>query len=431
MQFIKSIFNSMRGYKLFGFGGFNGYAPYEQTRLIEEGYATNADLYAIIKRTAETGANIPIVLEYLNENGNWEKMEEETSDPVEQRLIALLKRPNSEQDFITYFEQAIAYLLMTGESFTKGDKIAGTDLFSSFYAIPSNYVEVNNKDKSFPVTPESYTICSPDNLTKGEDVEKKNMLFVKYHNPTEQGVYTARGMSPLQAGYLTLMASNEVNVANAEILKNKGAAGILSNESGKPLKDEERNVLQKMLDGMLGGSEKAGKIISSPVKMSYLQLGMSAVDLQIIESGTIKLRQLANLYGADSSLFNDPANKTYSNRTEASKDFYNGAVLPPVNRIIQGLNYWLLKPFSEDTGRMYRLKADTSKIEVLQKDQKAEAEKNKVVSESISSLSTLVSQGQLDSVSAINTLVYAHGMSFEQAQELIPSGPINQMNNEE
>ena len=153
---------------------------------------------------------------------------------------------------------------------------------------------------------------------------------------------------------------------------------------------------------------------------------MSSTDLQIIESGVFKLRQLCNIYAVDSSLFNDPANKTYNNRTEATKSFYNEAVIPAVNRIIKGLNSWLLAPFSEDTGVKYRLSIDTSQIEALQKDQKAEAEKNKVVSESVTSIATLVSQGQLDSTSAINILVYSHGMTQEQASEIIPNGPMNE-----
>ena len=165
------------------------------------------------------------MLQYIDQDGNWQKLEEGGSDPVEQRLIELLKNPNEDQDFSTYLEEAISYLLMTGESFTKGDEIVGTDLFSSFYIVPSNYVEVVDDIKSFPVTPESYVVQNPNSSLTGEAVEKENMMFIKYQNPTIVGNETARGMSPLQAGYLSLMASNEVNVANSEILKNKGATG--------------------------------------------------------------------------------------------------------------------------------------------------------------------------------------------------------------
>jgi hypothetical protein len=70
------------------------------------------------------------------------------------------------------------------------------------------------------------------------------------------------------------------------------------------------------------------------------------------------------------------------------------------------------------------IKLDTSKIEVLQKDKKAEAEKNKIVSESISNLASKVSLNQIDSNTAKNILIYSYGMTEQQANELIPDKQI-------
>jgi len=70
------------------------------------------------------------------------------------------------------------------------------------------------------------------------------------------------------------------------------------------------------------------------------------------------------------------------------------------------------------------IKLDTSKIEVLQKDKKAEAEKNKIVSESISNLASKVSLNQIDSNTAKNILIYSYGMTEQQASELIPDNQI-------
>ena len=70
------------------------------------------------------------------------------------------------------------------------------------------------------------------------------------------------------------------------------------------------------------------------------------------------------------------------------------------------------------------IKLDTSKIEVLQKDKKAEAEKNKIVSESISNLASKVSLNQIDSNTAKNILIYSYGMTESQANELIPDNQI-------
>jgi phage portal protein BeeE len=68
----------------------------------------------------------------------------------------------------------------------------------------------------------------------------------------------------------------------------------------------------------------------------------------------------------DSSLFNDPANKTYNNRKEAEKALYTGAVMPNMNKLETGLNRWLVPGFFP--GRMARLRVDYSNITALQED---------------------------------------------------------------
>ncbi len=431
MGFLNSIGSFLKsGFNVIGFNGFGGFSRASQTKLIQDGYASNTDLYAIIKKISETGANYDYVLQ-IKVDGKWERVEEDKSnDTWERDLIKLLKQPNDDQDWFSYMEQSIGYLLMTGESFTKGTPIVGYEgFYSSIYIAPSNYVNVIEEDNKFPVSPESYEI---DNISSGNDekVPKSEMLFVRYFNPTDYGVESARGLSPLQAGYLSLLASNEVNIANAEILKNKGASGIISNDSGKPMTDPERTKFQDLLDKLLGGGKKAGKAIASSAKVSWTQLGMSPTDLKIIESGVFKLRQLCNLFSEDSSLYNDPANKTFNNRKEATKAHHNEAVLPVVNRLLRGLNIWLIGPYNERTGRQYRLVVDKSTIDALQEDQQAEAKKNSTVTKSLSDIATRVSEGKLDSSSAKQILMFSYKLTEDQANNIIPEGSVQKQNGE-
>jgi phage portal protein BeeE len=67
------------------------------------------------------------------------------------------------------------------------------------------------------------------------------------------------------------------------------------------------------------GASKFGKAIATSANVDFIQMGMDATQLKIIESAVMKLRDLCNLYGVDSSLFNDPANKTYNNRNRPIK----------------------------------------------------------------------------------------------------------------
>jgi len=62
----------------------------------------------------------------------------------------------------------------------------------------------------------------------------------------------------------------------------------------------------------------------------------------------------------------------------------------------------------------------------LQKDKKQEAEKNKIVTDSISSLASKVTLGQLDSQSAKNILMFSYGVTEEEADQLIPDNPTTE-----
>jgi phage portal protein BeeE len=70
-------------------------------------------------------------------------------------------------------------------------------------------------------------------------------------------------------------------------------------------------------------------------------MGMSPVDLNIIESDRMDLRSLCNVYHVPSELFNDAANKTYSNTKEAGSAVYTNAVLPALNQFRDALNQFI------------------------------------------------------------------------------------------
>lgn len=53
------------------------------------------------------------------------------------------------------------------------------------------------------------------------------------------------------------------------------------------------------------------------------------------------IRELCNLFGIDSSLMNDPENKTYSNKTEAVKQLYTGIIIPAAYQFAAALSHAL------------------------------------------------------------------------------------------
>ena len=139
---------------------------------------------------------------------------------------------------------------------------------------------------------------------------------------------------------------------------------------------------------------------------------MTPTEMQFLQSGDIKLRNLCMLYGLDSKLFGDPKASTYNNQPEVARGAWNNSVIPFNNKIVSYLN--------------------TSHIQELQKDKKVEAEKNKIVIEGITSL---VGSNMSDDAKVM-MLTKLYDVEEDEAQILIEtngndSGQTNEGANQE
>jgi phage portal protein BeeE len=94
--------------------------------------------------------------------------------------------------------------------------------------------------------------------------------------------------------------------------------------------------------------------------------------LQILETGVVSLRAICNVFGLDSSLFNDPENKTYSNRTEAERSMYTNCIMPISNKLSESFTYFLCR--NHFPNRHVRMRQDFSRIEALQQNFKEKAD---------------------------------------------------------
>ena len=372
-----SIFNkkSHGSYSSYGWYGHSAFSfnRYDEQKLVEEGYASNTDVYAIVRKISETGSHI-----------KWKLVEELRDGSIEEvtegDLYELLKQPNDKQTRKEFTEEWLTYLLTTGNDYIWGMSAEGMgDVIRQMAILPSIVTEPLIYQTGIMREVVGYQVEYGTNL----QIPVEQVLHSKFIDPSYYGLDSAKGLSPLQAGYMSLNASNNRQEAASVMLQNKGAAGILSSGGDYPLTAEEAETVQGALDRKLGNSKNFNRVIATSANLSFSQIGMSAQDLQIIEQGQLTLRELCNLYSLDSSLFNDPANKTLNNRKEATKSLYTESVIPTTQRLIDGLNSWLIPTWSLRDRKNYKIELVTEHIEALQSDQKVEAEKDKIVMEGI------------------------------------------------
>lgn len=399
--------------QLVGFDGFIKPKQNEQ-KLLDDGYGSNVTVFAIIKRIADAGADIPKVL----------VTEEDPTNPItEGEVFDMFQTPGVMQGEVLtqfdYFEALITYLLGSGNTYQHILKAIGFgELPQRMEILPSGLMApLQNRSFRTPVLGYKFTDKSQTVPFGAEEI-----MHTKYVNPTRQGLSSLEGLSPLQAALFSMTGSNDIQKAISIMVKHQGARGILTNKSERLQDPEELEVLTSKVNENVLGVKNFNKIHATGEDMDYLQIGMSSNDLKIIESGVLTDRQLCNAYGVSSRLFNDPANSTFNNVKEANKAMYQNAVLPTLNKILEDINRFWLGPWSEQDGVTYKLTLDLSKVDALQADQKTEAEKDKLKMEGVDKILRMPISREAKS----SLLQTDYGFSEEIANEIVaPQGGVN------
>jgi len=412
--------NGGGSYSFFGgWGSFKFTKRKQEEELIKEGYISNEDVFAVVDKLIKTASTIPMILKRL-ENDEFVKVEDSEND-----FYRLIKKPNSQQTQKEYRTEQYLNYLLTGDTYEYKREAAGFPFPTSLKIVPSQFTTIHMmNEKDFFSEIKNYQFSW---YTQNQTFSPSEIIHTQNIDPS---YCSNSGLSFLEPAYKALSTSNQVHNAEAHMIENRAATGMISSDQeGYPLTDEERERINENFKKKAGGSHNYNRILTVASQVKYTSLGLSPKDLTLTDIDINKLRKFCNVYGMSSQLFNDPANKTFNNLGEAKKSLYTEAAIPLAQLFVDSWNEHLTTIFNEVDDTIYKIVLDTSEIEVLQRDKKEEAEKNKIVVESISLLSSKVSMGQMDSQAAINILMFTYGMTQEKASELIPNNP-NQNTNE-
>ena len=374
--------------------------------VIDKGYINNGDVYSIVKKIADNAKHIPREL--------WKKEGDEWVQVTEGDLYEIVtKRPNDQQNIHDFVEQSVINLLTKGNTFRRGRKTPGFgEAFQEIIMVNNNIITIDCKIEDFNYIPKQYKLELGTNKLI---VPVEDMNHVKFYNPSEYGMSSCLGLSPLQAGLLSLVASNDNKTAQSVLVRNQGIRGLITSRSERAQTPEERNQIQQAADNRMMGASKFGKAIATSANVDFIQMGMDATQLKIIESAVMKLRDLCNLYGVDSSLFNDPANKTYNNRKEAEKAMFTNAVIPVNEKDIHSLSEWLLPGWNEKDNTTYQIRQNLSSIPVLHEDEDRRAAKQ----EKVSKIFISILEAQISNEQKVFSLMRSLDYSEDEAKEIV------------
>ena len=331
---------------------------------IDKGYRFNSTIYSIVNLITKSASTVPFqIYEVKNEN-DLKRYKAFTSGTVsdsslfnsrilqkkafvevqDTELHQILSRPNPAQSYNSWIQELIAFGQLTGNRYIYGIAPKNGDLAGKFlelYIMPSQAMEIHSGGLMDPVKEYTLEYNGTHKVPAEQICHIKN--FNPYHDGTGSHLY---GMSPLRAGLRSMDANNEALTTGVKYLQNQTARGMLIADEGD-ITENQAKTLKSKFRQTYQGSNNAGDLIITPKKLSWVNFGLNASDLSLIEQYNASIKDLCNVYNVPVQLLNNTDSTTYNNMKEAKKALYQNAVIPELVKIREELNRWLTPRFGE------------------------------------------------------------------------------------
>ena len=332
--------------------------PEKDDTYIDKGYRYNSTIYSIVNLINKSASTIPFQVYEVQKQTDLKRYKSLTSGQLNQGIISkaerlkkhalielehtelheILERPNPAQSFSTFLQEIIAFGKLTGNRYVYGirpETGAGSSKFKELYVLPSQVVEINSGGLMQPV--KDYTL----EYNGSHRIAAEEVLHIKDFNPYYDGTGShLYGMSPLKAGLRSMDANNEALTTGVKYLQNQTARGVLMSDEGD-LNETQARALKQKFKQQYQGSNNAGDVIITPKKLSWVNFGLNAADLSLLEQYDSTVKDLCNIYNVPVQLLNNTSASTYNNQKEAKKALYQNCVIPELIKIRDEFNRWL------------------------------------------------------------------------------------------
>ena len=319
---------------------------------INDGYASNSDLYAVISYLNELAPNIRYRL--VDANGV-----DKSASREAQPLMALMRQPQTGYTYGQWLKQVLGYRWLTGNTFIWASWLqvgvnAGRTV--ELQILPTQCVSIQRDRTTGALTYDLAMGALQKRAIPADEIGHIRMPQYMFGGDVE--LY---GMSPLKAGLRTLTASNEGLTSQVRRFQNQYGDGIVGVKEG--ITEEQAKRLQSTIERN-SGSQRAGSITVVGSDLTYQRFGISAVDSQLIQSLGLGLHTFCRMYNVPPELVDPSVGKTYNNVREAKSAVYTMSVIPAVQEVFDLINNWVVPRYT----KTLHFELDTSAIPELQKD---------------------------------------------------------------
>jgi HK97 family phage portal protein len=339
--------------------------PENDETFINKGYRYNSTVYSIVNLITKAASTIPFVVYEVQKQNDLARYKALTSGGFDASVMhkaqqirkhslveldhtelhEVLKRPNPAQSYNAWLQEIIAFGKLTGNRYIFGiapDTGINKGKYKELYVLPSQNMEIHSGGIMEPI--KEYTLSYNGTYRIAADDVCHIKDFNPYYDGTGSHLY---GMSPLHSGLRVLQANNEAVTTGVKYLQNQTARGVLMSEEGD-LSEEQARMLKQKFKEQNQGADKAGDLVITPKKLSWINFGLTTSDLSLIEQYNASIKDLCNIYSVPVQLLNNTDASTYNNMKEAKKALYQNAVIPELIKIREELNRWLTPKYGQN-----------------------------------------------------------------------------------
>ena len=332
--------------------------PENDDSYITEGYRKNATIYSLVNIITKAATTIPFQVYEIQNNNDYKRYKAITSGTFDSNVMhkaellknrslveldstplhELLDRPNPAQSYASFMTELIAFGKLTGNRYIYGigpETGANANKYTELYVMPSQIMEIVSGGIMQPV--QKYKI----EYNGTYEIPAEAICHIKDFNPYYDGTGShLYGQSPLRAGLRMLTTNNEAVQTGVKYLQNQTARGLLMAEEGD-INEVQAQQLKDKFRQQFQGANNAGDVIITPKKLSWVNFGLNAADVSLIEQYNASIKDLCNIYNVPVQLLNNTDSSTYNNMKEAKKALYQNAVIPELVKVRDELNRWL------------------------------------------------------------------------------------------
>jgi len=310
--------------------GQPAWTPRNYTALAREAYQLNVVAYQAVNKIAEAVASVPVNL--------FRGDVEVTESP----LLDLIENPNPLQGRAEYLTALMGFYMLSGNAYQ--EKVRTTGEPRELYVLRSDRMKVIPSNTGAPAGFEYDMNGRKVRWDADPETLESDVWQIKTFNPVNDWY----GMSPVEAAAYAVDQHNEAMKWMQSLLQNSARpSGALVSQNDSPLSDDQYNRLKSSLEEMYQGGDNAGRPMLLEGGLDWKEMGLSPVDMGIIEQKNSSARDICLAFGVPPQLLGIPGDNTYSNYAEARLAFWEDTVLPLLGCVYGAWNQWLVPDFGE------------------------------------------------------------------------------------